>query len=166
MILVSDTSAYLSVKFAPWSEGGGLSSAKKKRNKEHGATRSVARNCRLEWSRLLRPVCVCQRERSPCPLAVSRSPSGPCGAQRCCCCRVARLDLCASYIFILYLPASPPFSSRIYYLCIPFFSLCLYPRIRANYLEGYQLLLLSFLRTFALHLTPLPAATTIGAIDF
>ena len=49
---------------------------------------------------------------------------------------------------------------------IPFFSLCLYPRIRANYLEGYQLLLLSFLRTFALHLTPLPAATTIGAIDF
>ena len=31
---------------------------------------------------------VCQRERDPCILALSHSPSGPCGAQRSCCCRV------------------------------------------------------------------------------
>jgi hypothetical protein len=31
---------------------------------------------------------VCQRERGPCILALSHSPSGPCGAQRSSCCRV------------------------------------------------------------------------------
>jgi hypothetical protein len=67
-------------------------------------------------------------------------------------------NLCASYIYILYLPAPPPFSYRISFLRTPFFSVCL--------LHPYVLSIWRALRGIGLTLTPLPgAATKIGAID-
>jgi hypothetical protein len=68
-------------------------------------------------------------------------------------------------LIIYFCPPTTPFLHAFNFSVFLSF-LCMSAPLRAIYLEGCYLLLLSFLRTIGLNLSPLPAATKMAsAID-